>query len=100
MSQIARIATADTMPADPAERAKAHQGLIDILNAEAERAGWKGAVFDVYTSRGGIAAITIAPGEAPATLDDLRAFRESQKQAAALAAPQANDNDPEQRSLL
>lgn len=96
MSQIARIATADTMPADPAERAKAHQGLIDILNAEAERAGWAGAEYEVYTSRGGIAAITIMPGETPATLEGLRAFRESQKQAAA----EANDNQPEQRSLL
>ncbi|MEY9718808.1 hypothetical protein [Sinorhizobium fredii] len=79
MSSIVRMAVGDKIPDDPAANAAMHQGLLDILNAEAGRVGWSGISFDLYTSAKGWAAITAVPGEKPATLEDLRAFREWQK---------------------
>lgn len=79
MSSIVRMAVGDKIPDDPAANAAMHQGLLDILNAEAGRVGWSGISFDLYTSTKGWAAITALPGEQPATLEDLRAFRELQE---------------------
>ncbi|ASY69365.1 hypothetical protein [Sinorhizobium fredii] len=79
MSSIVRMAVGDKVPDDPAANAAMHQGLLDILNGEAGRVGWRGISFDLYTSAKGWAAITVVAGEAPATLEDLRSFREWQK---------------------
>ncbi len=79
MSSITHMAVADKIPDDPAANTAMHQGLLDILNAEAGRVGWPGISFDLYSSSRGWAAITAVPGEKPATLEDLRAFRELQK---------------------
>jgi hypothetical protein len=73
------MAVGDKIPDDPAANAAMHQELLDILNTEAGRVGWRGISFDLYTSAKGWAAITAVPGEKPATLEDLRAFREWQK---------------------
>ncbi len=99
MSSIARMAVADRIPADPAENAVMHRGLLDMLNDQAERVGWAGVSFDLYTSKDGWAAITVVPGARAATLEDLRAFREQQKLSLVEIGAE-NDGEPEQRRLV
>lgn len=95
MSSTYRIATADRAPEDPAKNTAFHQELIDRLNAELGHYEWKGSVFADYWRRDGYVAIAIEPGETPATLEDLRAFREEQRK-----AREAELSKPEQGSLI
>lgn len=99
MSSIVRMAVGDKIPADPAENAAMHRALVDLLNADARRVGWDGVAFDLYTSKDGWAAITAIPGERPATLEDLRSFREQQK-LSLVELEAEDDNEPEQRRLV
>lgn len=95
MSSTLLIAIGDKAPENPAENTAFHQGLVDRLNVEAKHYGWEGATFDTYWRRDGWVAITIAPGASPATLEQLREFREAQRKALEEAEKQ-----PEQGRLI
>ncbi|MBY2992472.1 hypothetical protein HF272_13640 [Rhizobium leguminosarum] len=78
MSSLA-LHVADKPPEDPAELTGFYTALLAILNAEArERHGWEGSVIANLGVLDGYVFVEIRPGEAFATIDDLRAFRKRQ----------------------
>ncbi|CDZ67655.1 Hypothetical protein NGAL_HAMBI2605_59360 [Neorhizobium galegae bv. orientalis] len=72
---------------DPAENTRAHQKMIDELNAEIDADGWPGVIVTLLRSRNGRTDIQIEPGENRLTLDYLRQLR---------AAGRLPDAHPEQ----
>ncbi|MCH4541412.1 hypothetical protein [Ochrobactrum sp. A-1] len=79
MSAAILISLADRRPEDLALNTAFHQSILDDLNREATFRGWSGSIIDDYASGDGIVAVTIAEGEQPATIEDLRKFREDRK---------------------
>jgi hypothetical protein len=79
MSATILISIADRRPEDLAQNTAFHQSILDDLNREATFRGWNGSVIDDYASDEGVVAVTIAEGGQPATIEDLRKFREDQK---------------------
>lgn len=77
------IAYGGQAPAEPGDNTTFHQSLIDDMTAEATRLGWPGAAFADYGRSGGYVSLSIVPGVARPTLEDLRAFREEQRLAQA-----------------
>lgn len=73
------ISTAAPRPSDLADGPAIHQNLLDDLNREANAVGWLGTTIEDYAATGGCIVLTVAPGEWPATIEDLRKFREDQK---------------------
>jgi hypothetical protein len=80
---------------DPTQNTKCHEQLLDDLNAEAERLRWDGTSIDFYRRHEGYVSIYVTPGDKPATLEDLRLFRQAQRVAEA-----AVQDQPKQGSLL
>lgn len=80
---------------DPGQNTKCHEQLLDDLNAEALRLRWNGTAIDFYHRHEGYVSIYVTPGNRPATLEDLRAFRQAQR-----AAEAAAQDRPQQGSLL
>ncbi len=92
----AREIYAGTPGADqPEANRAAHRDLLSRLNAEAARVGWAGSAIEFYRREDGYISISIVPGDRPATLDDVRAFRERQRAEVAAAPP-----EPEQKGLF
>lgn len=70
---------ADKPPEDPAELTGFYTALLAILNADArERRGWTGSTIADLGTLDGYVFLEIRPGEAFATIDELRAFRKRQ----------------------
>lgn len=80
---------------DPAKNSAAHAQLLADLNAEAERLRWDGTTIDFYRRHEGWLSIYVTPGDTPATMEDLRQFRDQQRQAETAAQDQ-----PEQGSMF
>lgn len=92
------MSIADRAPEDPDQAAAFHTGLLDRLNAAArDWHGWAGSTIADFGKSGGITFLQVNPGEAYATLEDLRAFREEQRR---LKEQAGNDNQTEQGRLL
>jgi hypothetical protein len=83
MSETLQICTAFKAPVEPtpADNTRFHEMFLLNLNAEAESRGWKGSAVCQYIRIEGYVSISIEPGSAPASMTDLRAFRERQRQA-------------------
>jgi hypothetical protein len=64
---------------DASSNAVAHQALLDELNQVAAGDGWSGSRIAQYVVIGGYVSITIEPADRPATIFDLRRFRDEQK---------------------
>lgn len=64
---------------DVGSNAIQHQALLDLLNQAAAGDGWAGSEISQYVVIGGCVSITIKPAARPATIFDLRRFREEQK---------------------
>lgn len=99
MSSAYLISCCDAVPADAHQTPAVIASMIGDVNREAARLGWAGAAFSRFSSTEGVLQFDVVPGEKPATIDDLRAFREAEKQrkaeeAAKLAA------QPEQGALI
>jgi hypothetical protein len=95
MSSAYLICHGAPVPADRDQVPGLVAELIDAVNAEAARLGWTGTAFDRFSSIDGYLSFDVVPGERPATVGDLRAFREAQRRAQAAAR-----SEPEQRTLL
>lgn len=95
MNAAYEIAYGGRAPADPGENSTFHQQLIDDMTAEAARCGWEGSAFSAYQRRDGYVSLSIVPGAARPTLEDLRNFREEQR----LAAEAEAREQPEQGRL-
>ncbi|MGG7535332.1 hypothetical protein [Rhizobium sp. 12,4] len=92
------MSIADRPPADPDQASAFHAGLLDTINAAArDWHGWTGSTIADFGKSGGITFLQLNPGEAFATLEDLRAFREEQRRRQETAE---NDNQAEQGRLL
>lgn len=82
-------------PEDPELGRSFHQRLVDFLIAGARDCAWPGAVFSRYSRQDGRVTIGIAPGSVWPGLEELRQFRERNREERPLvAAPE------EQGSLL
>lgn len=64
---------------DAGTNAVQHQALLDLLNEAAADDGWAGSAISQYVVIDGYASITIEPADRPATIFDLRRFRDEQK---------------------
>ena len=64
---------------DASSNAVQHQALLDLLNQAADGDGWGGSEISQYVVIDGYVSITITPADRPATIFDLRRFREEQK---------------------
>lgn len=99
MSSAYLISCCDAVPADAHQTPAVIASMIGDVNREAATRGWAGTAFTRFSSTDGVLQFDVAPGEAPATIDDLRAFREAEKKRKAEeAAKQAEQ--PEQGALL
>lgn len=76
MSAILSLSTAARRPDNISDNTALHQMLLTELNAEAKARGWVGSAIECYRVTGGIIGITVIAGDVPATIDDLRAFKE------------------------
>jgi hypothetical protein len=94
-----RIGYGGFLPKDAADNTRFHQSLIDDMTDEAGRIGWAGAAFADYASRSGYVSVAIVRGDGWPSLDDLRAFRERQKQAVDARAAEQREQ-PAQGSLV
>ncbi|RBO94965.1 hypothetical protein [Pseudochrobactrum asaccharolyticum] len=79
MSTILSLSTAARRPDNISDNTAIHKMLLDELNAEAQAHGWAGSAIDCYRVTGGIIGISVIAGVMPATIDDLRAYRDNQK---------------------
>ncbi|MDW5313753.1 hypothetical protein [Rhizobium sp. PL01] len=95
MSEAYLIALGAPGHVDPAKNSAAHVQLLADLNAEAERLLWDGTTIDFYRRHEGWLSIYVTPGDAPATMEDLRQFRDQQRQAEVVEQDQ-----PEQGRLV
>lgn len=77
MSAILSLSTAARRPDNISDNTAIHKILLDELNAEAQAHGWAGSTIDCYRVTSGIIGITVIAGDMPATIDDLRAFKEN-----------------------
>lgn len=99
MSSAYLISCCDGVPADAHQTPSVIASMIGDVNREAAARGWPGTTFTRFSSTEGVLQFDVAPGEAPATIEDLRAFREAEKKRKAeQAAKQAEQ--PEQGALL
>jgi hypothetical protein len=99
MSAAYLICIGDPAPADPAGVPGVIAALIDEGNAEALRLGWAGTTFGQFSSCDGYLQFSMVPGDAPATIDDLRRYREEQR-AKRLEAETQAAAQPEQGSMF
>lgn len=93
------ICCCDGVPADAHQTPSVIASMIGDVNAEAARRGWAGTAFSRFSSAEGRLQFDVVPGEKPATIEDLRAFREAEKKRKEEEAAQLSA-EPEQRSLL
>lgn len=110
MTSAYRISCCDAVPADAHKTPEVIASMIADVNAAAVDCGWDGTTFTRFTSLGGILSFDVEPGERPATIEDLRQFREAEKKRRAEEAAKVVDLDearreraalaPEQGSLL
>lgn len=90
------ISIADRPPEDPGLAAAFYENLLNLVNAEGrDQHGWSGSTILDYGKISGTAFLQLAPGEAFATIDDLRRFREVQR-----AAREQEIHKPKQGSLV
>ncbi|MBB3386012.1 MULTISPECIES: hypothetical protein [unclassified Rhizobium] len=94
MSTALQICTAFKAPVEPSpdENTCFHETFLSSLNAEAEARGWDGSAVCQYVRIDGYLSISIEPGKGWASMKDLRAFRERQRQ--------AQREEPEQGRLV
>ncbi|MGO8401348.1 hypothetical protein ACC783_23750 [Rhizobium ruizarguesonis] len=78
MSALA-LHVADKPPEDPAELTGFYAGLLAVINDAARNFhDWAGSTIANLGTIDGYVFVKIEPGEAFATIDDLRAFRKRQ----------------------
>jgi len=99
MSVAVLICHGDRLPADGHKTPALIAELIDEVNAEARRLAWSGTAFSRFTSADGYVQFDVVRGERPATIEDLRLFREAEKQRRADEASKLAEQ-PEQGSLI
>lgn len=79
MSEAYLICHGSALPEDRHQVPALVAELIGEVNAEAARLGWPGTAFDCFSSVDGFLSFHVVPGERPATVEDLRIFREEQR---------------------
>lgn len=79
MSAILSLSTAARRPDNISDNTALHQMLLDELNAEAKACGWVGTTIDCYGICAGIIGLTVISGRMPATIEDLRQFKDAQQ---------------------
>lgn len=79
MSSTLSLSIAARRPNSIADNTAAHQMLLDELNAEARACGWDGTTIDCYRIHAGIIGLTVVSGSMPATIEDLRQFKDAQQ---------------------
>lgn len=94
MSTARLICYGARVPDDQALLPSLLEELIGDVNAEAGRVGWSGTAFDDYRLRDGHVSFSVVPGDRPATIEDLRAFRDAKR------AQQEQDETQEQERLI
>jgi hypothetical protein len=94
MSAALQICTAYKAPVEPspAENSRFHDMFLSSLNGEAASRGWAGSAVCQYVRIDGYLSISIEPGKGWASMEDLRDFRERQRQ--------AQREEPEQGRLV
>lgn len=102
MSSAYLICYGDRVPTDTHAVPALLAELIGEANAEAARCGWVGTAFSRFSSSEGYLQFDLVPGDAPATIEDLRRFREAQRveRAAALARQTEEPEQPVQSGLF
>ncbi|MCT7662349.1 hypothetical protein [Shinella kummerowiae] len=99
MSSAYLICHGDRLPVDGHKAPALIAELIDEVNAEAGRIGWGGTAFSRFSSADGYVQFDVVPGETPATIEDLRLFREAEKKRRAEEAAKRAEQ-PEQGSFI
>lgn len=79
MTTITSITMSAYRPDNASDNTAVHQLVLNELNEAARMAGWAGTAIDDYGIRDGIIIITVIVGDMPATIDDLRTYRDNQK---------------------
>lgn len=99
MSTAYLISCCDGVPADAHRTPAVIASMIGDVNREAAARGWAGTAFSRFSSTEGVLQFDVVPGDQPATIDDLRAFREAEKNRKAEEAAKRAEQ-PEQGALL